>query len=58
MPAKTIYLVSGTEEFAEGQGRRTDKDLANFLNMTLGSIAETNHICTLLGIWATSRVTF
>jgi four helix bundle protein len=30
---------------AEGQGRRTDKDFANFLNMSLGSIAETkSHI--------------
>lgn len=26
---------------AEGQGRRTDKDFAHFLNMSLGSIAET-----------------
>lgn len=26
---------------AEGQGRRTDKDFANFLNMSLGSVAET-----------------
>lgn len=26
---------------AEGQGRRTDKDFANFLNMALGSVAET-----------------
>jgi len=26
---------------AEGQGRRTDKDFANFLNMSLGSLAET-----------------
>jgi four helix bundle protein len=25
---------------AEGQGRRTDKDFANFLNMSLGSVAE------------------
>jgi four helix bundle protein len=26
---------------AEGQGRRTNKDFANFLNISLGSIAET-----------------
>jgi len=26
---------------AEGQGRRTDKDFAQFLNISLGSIAET-----------------
>lgn len=26
---------------AEGQGRRTDKEFANFLNMALGSVAET-----------------
>ncbi|MBL8125088.1 MAG: four helix bundle protein [Pyrinomonadaceae bacterium] len=26
---------------AEGQGRRTDKDFANFLNIALGSAAET-----------------
>jgi len=26
---------------AEGQGRRTDKDFAQFLNISLGSVAET-----------------
>ena len=26
---------------AEGQGRRTDKDFANFVNMSLGSVGET-----------------
>lgn len=26
---------------AEGQGRRTNKDFANFLNISLGSVAET-----------------
>jgi four helix bundle protein len=26
---------------AEGQGRRTDKDFANFLNIAFGSVAET-----------------
>lgn len=26
---------------AEGQGRRTDKEFANFLNIAIGSVAET-----------------
>lgn len=33
--------VSIMANIAEGQGRRTDKDFAHFLNITLGSIAET-----------------
>lgn len=33
--------VSVMANIAEGQGRRTDKDFANFLNISLGSIAET-----------------
>ena len=33
--------ISIVANIAEGQGRRTDKDFANFLNMSLGSIAET-----------------
>jgi four helix bundle protein len=33
--------ISIVSNIAEGQGRRTDKDFANFLNMSLGSIAET-----------------
>jgi four helix bundle protein len=37
--------VSIRSNIAEGQGRRTDKDFAHFLNMSLGSIAETkSHI--------------
>ena len=32
--------VSITSNIAEGQGRRTDRDFANFLNISLGSIAE------------------
>lgn len=37
--------VSIMSNIAEGQGRRTDKDFAHFLNMSLGSIAETkSHI--------------
>ncbi len=34
-------MISVVANIAEGQGRRTDKDFANFLNMSLGSIAET-----------------
>jgi len=33
--------ISIAANIAEGQGRRTDKDFANFLNIALGSIAET-----------------
>lgn len=33
--------ISIMANIAEGQGRRTDKDFANFLNMALGSLAET-----------------
>ncbi len=33
--------ISIMVNIAEGQGRRTDKDFANFLNMALGSVAET-----------------
>ena len=33
--------VSIASNIAEGQGRRTDRDFANFLNISLGSIAET-----------------
>jgi four helix bundle protein len=36
---------------AEGQGRRTYKDFANFLNISLGSISETkSHICIALDL--------
>ncbi len=36
---------------AEGQGRRTDKDFAHFLNMAMGSIAETkSHIYLALDL--------
>lgn len=34
-------IVSIMANIAEGQGRRTDKDFANFLNISLGSVAET-----------------
>ena len=33
--------VSIMANIAEGQGRRTNKDFANFLNISLGSVAET-----------------
>lgn len=33
--------VSIMSNIAEGQGRRSDKDFANFLNFSLGSVAET-----------------
>lgn len=35
--------VSIMANIAEGQGRRTDKDFAHFLNMSLGSVAETKY---------------
>lgn len=41
--------VSIMSNIAEGQGRRTDKDFANFLNMSLGSIAETKSHMYLAG---------
>jgi four helix bundle protein len=34
-------IVSVMANIAEGQGRRTNKDFANFLNISLGSVAET-----------------
>jgi four helix bundle protein len=33
--------ISIMANIAEGQGRRTDKDFAHFLNISLGSVAET-----------------
>lgn len=33
--------VSIMSNIAEGQGRRTNKDFANFLNISLGSVSET-----------------
>lgn len=36
---------------AEGQGRRTDRDFAHFLNISLGSVAETkSHLCLSLDL--------
>jgi len=43
--------VSIVANIAEGQGRRTDKDFANFLNMSLGSVAESkSHIYLALDL--------
>jgi four helix bundle protein len=33
--------ISIMANIAEGQGRRSDRDFANFLNISLGSVAET-----------------
>ncbi len=36
---------------AEGQGRRSDRDFANFLNISLGSVAETkSHLYVTLDL--------
>lgn len=51
--------VSIMSNIAEGQGRRTDKDFANFLNMSLGSIAETkSHLYIALDLGYVSDVQF
>ena len=43
--------VSIIANIAEGQGRRTDKEFANFLNMSLGSVAESkSHIYLALDL--------
>ena len=43
--------VSIMANIAEGQGRRSDKEFANFLNISLGSIAETkSHIYIALDL--------
>lgn len=43
--------ISIMANIAEGQGRRSDKDFANFLNISLGSIAETkSHIYIALDL--------
>lgn len=51
--------VSIMANIAEGQGRRTDKDFANFLNMSLGSVAETkSHIYLALDLGYLERSQF
>ena len=43
--------ISIMANIAEGQGRRTDRDFANFLNMSLGSVAETkSHLYVALDL--------
>jgi four helix bundle protein len=43
--------VSIMANIAEGQGRRTDKDFANFINLALGSLAETkSHVYLALDL--------
>src|SRR5688500_7280776 len=44
---------------AEGQGRRTDRDFANFLNISLGSVAETkSHLYLALDLGYLDQVFF
>lgn len=44
---------------AEGQGRRTDRDFANFLNIALGSVAETkSHLYLALDLDYIHQETF
>lgn len=44
---------------AEGQGRRTDRDFAHFLNIALGSVAETkSHIYLALDLLYVSESVF
>jgi len=51
--------VSIMTNIAEGQGRRTNKDSANFLNISLGSIAETkSHIYLALDLEYINQPTF
>ena len=51
--------VSILANIAEGQGRRTDKDFAHFLNMSLGSVAETkSHIYLALDLGYLSQPQF
>lgn len=51
--------VSIMANIAEGQGRRTNKDFANFLNISLGSIAETkSHLYLALDLSYVSQNSF
>lgn len=51
--------ISIMANIAEGQGRRTDKDFANFLNIALGSVAETkSHFYIALDIDYIDKTTF
>jgi len=44
---------------AEGQGRRTDRDFAQFLNIALGSLAESkSHMYLAMDLGYVNEVTF
>ena len=51
--------ISISANIAEGQGRRTDKDFAQFLNVALGSVAETkSHLYLALDLGYIDKTTF
>lgn len=51
--------VSIMANIAEGQGRRTNKDFANFLNISLGSVAETkSHFYLALDLGYVNKISF
>jgi four helix bundle protein len=51
--------VSIMANIAEGQGRRTNKDFANFLNISLGSVAETkSHLYLALDLSYINQTAF
>ena len=51
--------VSIMANIAEGFGRRSDKEFANFLNMAHGSVSETqSHLYVALDLHYTDQVTF
>ncbi|MBK6748673.1 MAG: four helix bundle protein [Pyrinomonadaceae bacterium] len=51
--------ISIIANIAEGQGRRTDKDFAHFLNISLGSVAETkSHLYLALDVGHISQSQF
>ena len=51
--------VSIMSSIAEGQGRRTDKDFANFLNIALGSVRETkSHLYIAVDLEYITQETF
>lgn len=51
--------ISISANIAEGQGRRTDKDFAQFLNIALGSVAETkSHLYLALDLGYIDKTTF
>lgn len=51
--------ISIMANIAEGQGRRTNRDFANFLNMSIGSVAETkSHLYLALDLEYVSSTEF